>query len=390
MIESLPQPLRGIVLFVRDFMLALGEHSVYSHAAALSFYLIFSIPPALLGIVALAGMLPVEAWVQSGLQDADVVITWLYGLFLDPIGAAAATDSLLISWAPLTDTLRDLDKDGMVMHLHHFLQDHTPPAISQTVFKFLRDVLGNSQPALLTVGFVGVLWSASGVTREVLRSINTIHELKPRPWWRQNLVSLGMTLTLLATGTIFFVLLPLSSALIEALSSGGALIVTWRIIGGFAALYLLYSLMQMVYRWAVFAKLPARRTREGVIVTILLWAALAWILRSWGQVGLDRYSATYGALASIVFLLVWIYAMAISLFLGVEWNATRLSQGPWWEILLGDRARPYTRRAAERERLPRGPWGHREVHSPPAEESVGEEADPEVDRDVDAEDSEDR
>lgn len=363
MIESLPRPVRGLVHFVRDFMLALGEHAVYSHAAALAFYLIFSIPPALLGVVALAGMLPVEAWMQAGLEHVDAVLAWSYERFLNPIAAAAAADATLIGWAHITDTLRDLDQAGILRNLREFLQRNAPPAVEQTVFRFVRDVLGNAQPGLLTVGFLGVLWSASGVTRQVLRAVSAIHELRPRPWWRQNLISLGMTFALLTCGTLFLIGLPLTGALMEAVTTKSALLVVWRIVAGFAALFLLYSVMQQLYRWAVNAKLPASRRREGVILTIVLWATLIWILGRWGQEGLDRYSATYGALASIVFLLFWIYSMAISLLLGVEWNATRLSQGPLWETILGDKARPYTRRAAERSRFAGGPWHGRSVHS---------------------------
>lgn len=358
------------MFFGRDFFLALGEHAVYSHAAALAFYLIFSIPPALLGVVALAGMLPVEVWVQGGIDHLDGVIAWTFGIFLDPIAAGAAADATLIGWAPITDTLRDLDQEGILRNLREFLQRNAPPAIEQTVFRFVRDILGNAQPGLLTVGFLGVLWSASGVTRQVLRAVNTIHELRPRPWWRQNMISLGMTLALLTFGTLFLIGLPLTGALMEAVATESVLLIAWRIVASSAALYLLYTVMQQLYRWAVYAKLPARRRREGVIVTIVLWAALIWIAGRWGQQALDRYSATYGALASIVFLLFWIYAMAISLLLGVEWNATRLSQGPFWEAILGDRARPYTRRAAERARFPRGSWEGRSIHSPAAQKSA--------------------
>lgn len=363
--------------FVRDFMLALGEHAVYSHAAALAFYLIFSIPPALLGIVALAGMLPVEAWMQTGLEHVDVVVAWSYGRFLEPAAAAAAADATLIGWTHITDTLRDLDQAGILRNLREFLQRNAPPAVEQTVFRFVRDVLGNAQPGLLTVGFLGVLWSASGVTRQVLRAVNAIHELRPRPWWRQNLVSLGMTLTLLTCGTLFLIGLPLTGAVMEAVASESTLLVVWRIVAGLAALYLLYAVMQQLYRWAVNAKLPSSKRREGVILTIVLWGTLIYILGRWGQEGLDRYSATYGALASIVFLLFWIYSMAISLLLGVEWNATRLSQGPLWETILGDKARPYTRRAAERSSFARGPWGDRSVHSSDEQKSPGSTLDSE-------------
>lgn len=363
MIESLPRPVRGVLHFARDFMLALGEHAVYSHAAALAFYLIFSIPPALLGIVALAGMLPIEAWMQTGLEHVDVVLAWSYDRFLDPVAAAAAADATLIGWADVTDKLRNLDQAGILRSLREFLQRNAPPAVEQTAFRFVRDVLGSAQPGLLTVGFLGVLWSASGVTRQVLRAVNAIHELRPRPWWRLNLISLGMTLALLSAGTLFLIGLPLSGALMEAVASESAWLVVWRIVAGTAALYLLYAVMQQLYRWAVNARLPAARRREGVILTIVLWALLIGILGRWGQQALDRYSATYGALASIVFLLFWIYAMAISLLLGVEWNATRLSQGPLWEAILGDKARPYTRRAVERSRFPRGPWEGRSLHS---------------------------
>lgn len=375
MIESLPRPLRGLIHFGRDFMLALGEHAVYSHAAALAFYLIFSIPPALLGVVALAGMLPVEAWMQASLEHVDSVLAWSFERFLNPVAAAAAADATLIGWAHITETLRDLDQAGILRNLREFLQRNAPPAVEQTVFRFVRDVLGNAQPGLLTVGFLGVLWSASGVTRQVLRAVNAIHELRPRPWWRQNLISLGMTFALLACGTLFLIGLPLTGALMEVVTTKSALLVVWRIVTGFAALFLLYSVMQQLYRWAVNAKLPSARRREGVILTIALWGTLIWVLGRWGQEGLDRYSATYGALASIVFLLFWIYAMAISLLLGVEWNATRLSQGPLWETILGDKARPYTRRAAERSRFAGGPWQGRSVHSSneqkPAEPTPG-------------------
>jgi membrane protein len=185
-------------------------------------------------------------------------------------------------------------------------------------------LVGASSPhtgriAALT-GLILLLVAALGVVSQLKDAMNTIWNVEePREagvWWylRTYLVSFA---GILALGFLLAVSLVLSTAL-AAFSSwaGTASTVVGEAINFVASLAILTALFAMLFKWFPDTEIAWSDVQPGAAATALLFNlgkfAIGWYI---GTQGLE---STYGAAASIVVLLVWVYYSAQIVLFGAE------------------------------------------------------------------------
>lgn len=170
------------------------------------------------------------------------------------------------------------------------------------------------------VALVLALWSANGGTKAMLQALGIAYDVKEmRGFVRLNLVALGFTLA----GIVLVVLLGLLVAalpfLVDQLGPVGrdlVLTLRWPVI-----LALLLAVLAAVYYWG-----PNRPDAEwswitpGAVVAalglILVSAGFGWYVSTFGS-----YDKTYGSLAGVVVLMLWIWLSTVMVLLGAEINA---------------------------------------------------------------------
>jgi membrane protein len=165
------------------------------------------------------------------------------------------------------------------------------------------------------------LWSALQGTRWVLIALAAVHRRAVnRSFLRRYIAAGRFTLFGLGLGAIAVVLLgaaPLALALTPLDSTHLLLLVLrWPILGGCAVLAML-----AIYRWGPARKPPSWRwTWPGAVVAPALWL-LASTLLTYALREFPAFGAAYGALASVVALLLWLYLSAYIFLLGAVLNA---------------------------------------------------------------------
>jgi membrane protein len=195
------------------------------------------------------------------------------------------------------------------------------PMGSQAVEAMLK---GASSPRSgLFSGAIGVallLVAALGVVVQLKDALNTIWETKEPEsagvWWylRTYLVSFA---GILGLGFLLAVSLVISTAL-SAVSSwlGGAETLLWQALNFLVSLAVLAVLFAMLFKWFPDADVRWADAFTGGIATSFLFnigkLAIAWYI---GSQGLE---STYGAAASIVVLLIWVYYSAQIVLFGAE------------------------------------------------------------------------
>lgn len=175
-------------------------------------------------------------------------------------------------------------------------------------------------------GLAVALWSASGYVAAFMRASNAIYEIEEgRPIWKKAPVRLGVTLVLV----ILLVLCALAVVLTGGLANqaGGLLgigksaVRVWDI-AKWPVLLLVVSLMFAILYWASpNVRQPGFRwITAGGIVAVVLWivgsAAFAFYVANFGS-----YNKTYGALGGVIIFLVWLWISNIAVLLGAELNA---------------------------------------------------------------------
>jgi membrane protein len=212
------------------------------------------------------------------------------------------------------------------------LLDNVGQITPGAVRNFLASVINNAQqqPTVAGVGAVfGVLlavWSASAYIAAFMRAANAIYEVgEGRPIWKTAPVRVAVTiavmLMLLASATIVLVTGRVADQVGRALGIGHAAVTAWDI-AKWPVLVLLVSLMLALLYWAC----PnVRQPRFRWITPGSLLAVLIWLVASGGfavyVANVAAYNKTYGSVAGVIIFLVWLWISNIAVLLGAEFDA---------------------------------------------------------------------
>ena len=223
---------------------------------------------------------------------------------------------------------------GAIAGPHSQLQENIVSSMSRlapgSAAELVRSVVSQTFKASsgikLAAGMLGALWAASGGMGAVVVSLNVIYRLtETRPWWKQKLTVVGLTVALAALIIIALVLAlyggKIGQSLAGHLGMGEVFRVAWKVLQwpvSFAAMFVAFSL---VYYFA-----PNVEHRKWYWVTPGSAAGVAlWLLASLGfRLYLhffNRYSATYGSLGAVIILMLWLYITGFAILTGGEINA---------------------------------------------------------------------
>ena len=179
---------------------------------------------------------------------------------------------------------------------------------------------------LFLVGLATALWSASGYVAAFMRASNAIYEIEEgRPIWKKGPVRVGVTIVLVVLLAISALAVVVTGGLArrvgELLGIGSTAVTVWDI-AKWPVLLLIVSLMFAILYWASpNVKQPGFRwLSPGGIVAVIVWvaasAAFAFYVANFGS-----YNKTYGALGGVIIFLVWLWLSNIAVLLGAEFNA---------------------------------------------------------------------
>jgi membrane protein len=179
---------------------------------------------------------------------------------------------------------------------------------------------------LFVVGVAGALWSASGYVAAFMRASNAIYDVgEGRPIYKTLPVRVGTTLVLLVllALTVFGVAAtgPLAEEIGKLFGVGDTAVSVWNIAKWPVLLAIVSFMFAFLYWAAPNAKQPGFRWISpggilGVVVWILASLAFALYLANFAS-----YNKTYGALGGVIAFLVWLWLSNVAILLGAEFNA---------------------------------------------------------------------
>jgi membrane protein len=181
---------------------------------------------------------------------------------------------------------------------------------------------------LFIVGLATALWSASAYVGAFMRAANVIYETpEGRPFWKlrplQILVTLVM-LVLLALVALALVLTgPVVTAVAGPLGIGSTAVSIWNIAKWPVLLAVVVTMFAVLFYSTPNVKLAGFKwVTPGAVLAIVVWliasAAFAFYAANFGS-----YDKTYGTLGGVVCMLVWLWITNVALLLGMELNSER-------------------------------------------------------------------
>ena len=176
------------------------------------------------------------------------------------------------------------------------------------------------------VGIALALWSASSGMVGLQMGLDVAYDVTDdRKFLKKRLVALELMAAMLVLGGVATALIvfgaPLGDALRDHLPFGSAFVVLWTVIRWALGLAALVALFATIYYLSPNRETPRWAwVSPGGILAALIWLAaslgFSFYVSSFG-----KYAETYGSLAGVVVLLLWLYLTALAVVLGGELNA---------------------------------------------------------------------
>lgn len=258
--------------FLRELKVEIDRDRVLAVAAGVTFYALLAIVPAITALISVFGLILAPAEVPGMLAPVAGLI---------PVEAASL----------LTDQA--------------------------------TRIAGKANGALSLTALIALviaLWSANGGTKALIEALGIAYDVKEtRGFVQLNLVALAFTLGAIALVIVLGALVAALPFLVDQLGPVGEsllLALRWPVM-----LALLLGVLAAIYYWA-----PDRPDAEWAWITpgavvaaiglILASAGLGWYVTNFGS-----YDETYGSLAAVVVLMLWIWLSTVMVLVGAEINA---------------------------------------------------------------------
>lgn len=246
-------------------------------------------------------------------------------------GAAVLAFYFLLAVFPAAIFILSILPSLHIPHLQEAILDllhQTLPQESADLFQVtVKYVASRAGAGLLTFGLLFTLWSASTGVYAIMDQLNVIFGLNDRrPFWKAR----GTAILLML---VFFALVIVSLSLVVfggVVQSWTASIIGWsRLLRFFfatlrwviIAIALLLALA-LIYRFGPDVQRKFRFISLGNVVALILIALASAGFRLY-VANFGDYSVTYGSLASMIILMLWMYMASLALLLGCEINAIR-------------------------------------------------------------------
>jgi len=246
-------------------------------AAALTYYSVLSIFPALLALVSLLGI----------------------------FGEAGKTTAALLEIA-----------SGVA-------PAETVEAIRQPV-----EQLSSSSAAglALVLGILTALWSASGYVGAFGRAMNRIYEVdEGRPFIKLRGTMLGVTIATVLVVLLLAAMLVLSGPVAESVGKmiglGGTVLIVWNIVKWPVILLLVVLVIAILYYATPNVKQPKFRwmsVGSFIALAVFLLSSLAF---GFYVANFSSYNETYGTIGGVIISLLWLWILNMSLLFGAEFDA---------------------------------------------------------------------
>jgi membrane protein len=203
-----------------------------------------------------------------------------------------------------------------------------PGAAKQIFTSAIQNIQSNQGTAgvLAVVGLLGALWSASGYVGAFMRASNVIWDVEEgRPIWKTIPVRLGVTVVTLLLLTAGAIAVTFTGGLARQVGNvigvGNTAVQVWDIAKWPVLVILVAVMLAILYYAAPNVRQPGFHwVTPGGLIAVLLWIVVSALFALYVS-NFSSYNKTYGALASVVVFLVWLWITNTVILLGAELNA---------------------------------------------------------------------
>jgi membrane protein len=205
-----------------------------------------------------------------------------------------------------------------------------PSSAAETFSGPIESIASNQGTAgiAFVVGLAVALWSASAYVGAFMRASNIIYETpEGRAFWKLRPLQMAVTLAMVVLMALLALGLVLTGPVVEAVANpigiGGTAVSVWNIAKWPVMVAIFILMVDLLYYASPNVKLRGFKwVTPGGVVAIVVWAiasaAFAFYVANFGS-----YDKTYGTLGGLISLLVWFWISNLAILFGHQLNAER-------------------------------------------------------------------
>jgi len=200
-----------------------------------------------------------------------------------------------------------------------------PPDTMGLVRRVLADVISPNRGTFLSFGILGTLWAASGGFSAAIEALNVAYDVEDdRPFWKTRPLALALALitaVLLLVALVTMIVGPRFGEWLAARVHLSRLFILlwpylhWTIAVGFTVLA-----VEVLYFLAPNVKQRFLATLPGAVLAVGCWIGLSYLLGIYFR-HFANFNKTYGSLGAAIALMVWLYWTGFAMLVGAELNA---------------------------------------------------------------------
>ena len=243
--------------------------------------------------------------------------------------AAALAFFFLLAIFPAAIFVLSLLPSISIPHLQQSILDLVHQVLPEQSAKLLEEnvqqLSSERTHGLLTFGLIFTVWSASAGVYATIEQLNRVYGVKDRRgFWKAHgiAIPLMMALVLLAIASLSLAVLGgvVQSWLASIIGWSQPLLIFFATLCWVILAVALLMALAAIYRFGPDVNLTLRLISPGNVVAATLIALASTVFRFYVS-KFGNYNATYGNLAAVIILILWMYLFGIALLVGGEINA---------------------------------------------------------------------
>jgi membrane protein len=212
----------------------------------------------------------------------------------------------------------------MIQNLSGVLPESATGFIEGQLLSITRSQAESAFTIGAIISILLALWGVSGAFRSVMEAMNVMYEVEEdRPAWKKYGISIFISLAVIvlmltALGIVVFGR-TFGGGLADAVGLGSVFQTVWTIVQWPIVACIVLFTFAVVYYFAPAAKQKFRWISPGAVLAFVFWLVFS-LLFSFYAGNFGSYNETYGSLAGVILLMLYIYYSAVIMLIGAEMN----------------------------------------------------------------------
>lgn len=210
------------------------------------------------------------------------------------------------------------------------ISEVAPKEALDLITEFAQNEIANSKNGgLFSLSFFAAIWTASGAIGTAMTALDQIQQTSDseiRPFWKAKLVSIGLTIGTIILLLLACILIFISGELLQFVVNNSAgylnfLSDLWNLMRWPLALIIVASAFGFIYRFGPSGWKKGTPIMPGALFAAICWASVSNLFRIY-VANFGNYNKAYGAIGTVIVLMLWLYMTAAVVLIGNQLNVT--------------------------------------------------------------------